>query len=280
MIGLPSSSYCDRLVQHLRDALADAAVLLAGNEHRVDDLAAVVDRDVAHAARRGRSRESTSTTAMCEPNGNDEPSGVEVELVLQAAPPSLRVACAGSFAAAASSAHDNAARGHARDFEPAVADHDVVGARLEQVRGELLRLREHLLGSRRSSALPPIWSERDPPVPPPRGTSPVSECTTRTFSNGTPSVSLMIWRTPSRGPGRARSCRRARSPCRRLRSRPRRTPGEHDHRRADLEVRRHADAEQLRVAALAARLLLGEQRVVAGVVDARRRAPSSYSPLS
>ena len=35
------------LVQRLRDALRDAAVLLAGDEQRVDDPAAVVDRDVA-----------------------------------------------------------------------------------------------------------------------------------------------------------------------------------------------------------------------------------------
>ena len=43
-----------------------------------------------------------------------------------------------------------------------------------------------------SSALPPICTERDPPVPPPRGTSSVSECSTRTFSNGTPSVVATI----------------------------------------------------------------------------------------
>ena len=48
MIGLPSLVVGDLLEQRLRRALGDAAVLLAGDEQRVEDAAAVVDGDVAH----------------------------------------------------------------------------------------------------------------------------------------------------------------------------------------------------------------------------------------
>ena len=157
MIGLPSSSYCTCFVQHLRDALRDAAVLLAGDEHRVDDRAAVVDRDVAQqldAAGVGvdlddrdvRRRTGTTTTA-----------GVEVELVRE-----LRFHALGPARGVLHRGRElgprQRARGHAGDLETAVADHDVVGVGLEQVRRELLRLREHLLArdraarSRRSGA--------------------------------------------------------------------------------------------------------------------------------
>ena len=47
---LPVGVEEDLLVQRLRDALREAAVLLAGDEQRVEDAAAVVDGDVAHAA--------------------------------------------------------------------------------------------------------------------------------------------------------------------------------------------------------------------------------------
>ena len=39
------------------------------------------------------------------------------------------------------------------------------------------------------TALPPTWSERDPPVPAPRGTIAVSDCSNRMRSNGIPSRS-------------------------------------------------------------------------------------------
>ena len=47
MSGLPSPSYSHPLVQRLGRALPDAAVLLAGDEHRIEDATAVVDGDVA-----------------------------------------------------------------------------------------------------------------------------------------------------------------------------------------------------------------------------------------
>ena len=39
---------------------------------------------------------------------------------------------------------------------------------------------------------PPSWSERDPPVPPPRGISAVSDCSYRIRSSGMPSLSDTI----------------------------------------------------------------------------------------
>ena len=42
------------------------------------------------------------------------------------------------------------------------------------------------------TAEPPTWSERDPHVPAPRVTSAVSECTTRTASNGTSNIPAAI----------------------------------------------------------------------------------------
>ena len=105
------------LAQRLRGALRDAAVLLAGDEQRVEDRAAVVDRDVAEHSTSPVSV-STSTTAMCEPNGNDEPRAVEVELVREAArAPCPSGSLDGSFAATASSAHDSALAGNAGDLQ-------------------------------------------------------------------------------------------------------------------------------------------------------------------
>ena len=43
-----------------------------------------------------------------------------------------------------------------------------------------------------STALPPSCNERDPPVPSPRGTSAVSDCTYRMFSIGIPSSAEAI----------------------------------------------------------------------------------------
>ena len=54
------------------------------------------------------------------------------------------------------------------------------------------RLLEHRVGGLGSTAVPPSCSERDPPVPPPRGTSAVSDCTKRIASIGMPSGSATI----------------------------------------------------------------------------------------
>ena len=76
----------------------------------------------------------------------------------------------------------------------------------------------------RSTADPPICSDRDPPVPPPRGTRSVSPSTRVIRSTGMPVlVAGRASRTPSGGPVRATGCRRARSPSRRGAPRARRT---------------------------------------------------------
>ena len=62
--------------------------------------------------------------------------------------------------------------------------HDVVDVRLEQVRGESLGLLEHLPRSPVQTRCPPICSDREPIVPVPRGTTAVSDCTSRTLSIG------------------------------------------------------------------------------------------------
>ena len=62
---------------------------------------------------------------------------------------------------------------------PLVGDDDVVGRGLEQLAGHAARPLQRPRATRPSTALPPICSDRDPPVPPPRGTSAVSDCTKR-----------------------------------------------------------------------------------------------------
>ena len=210
---------------------------------------------------------STSTTATCEPNGNDEPSDSEVELVLQplgdAVGPLRRILHrgrelgprqAGSRARPRPRGHRRRRRRCRRGSLRACARRAAWPARA-------------LPRSRRNSALPPICSEREPPVPPPRGTSSVSECSTRTSSIGTPSASAMICANV----GLVALAVRARADARGDRAvvfdLDRAELLVEHQRRADLEVRRDADAEQLRVAALAPRGLLGAQRVVAGVLE-------------
>ena len=58
------------LPERLGDPLRDPAVHLAVDDHRVDDLADVVDGDVALERRPRRSPRSISTMAMCVPKGN------------------------------------------------------------------------------------------------------------------------------------------------------------------------------------------------------------------
>ena len=63
----------DLLEQRLGDALHDPALLLAGDDHRVDHRPAVVDGDEAHAAAPAPVSTSTSTTAAWQPEGNVGP---------------------------------------------------------------------------------------------------------------------------------------------------------------------------------------------------------------
>ena len=191
MIGLPSSSYCTASYSTCATPCAMPPCCWPATSIGLTMLAAVVDRDVAQqldAARcRGRPRpprcaRRTGTTT--------NPASKSSSCCSRASMPSGRRASI--LHRVREVGPRQRARGHARDLEPAVADHDVVGVGLEQVRGELLGLRRAPLRSRPTSALPPICSEREPPVPPPAGLSSVSECTTRTSSIGTPSASLTI----------------------------------------------------------------------------------------
>ena len=124
----------DALEQRLRDALRDAAVLLARDEQRVEDPAAVVDRDVAEQLdAAGLAVDLDDGDVRAEREGRV--ALVEVELVRRA-PGSMPVgrASSGPSPRAASSAQRQRARGHAGDADrPPSWTHDVVGVRLEQV---------------------------------------------------------------------------------------------------------------------------------------------------
>ena len=110
----------------------------------------------------------------------ERPHRVEVELVRRVG------AAVVASRPSAISAHETPARGHAGDAEPTVVEHDdVVGRGLEHSAARRARPFEHDLG-RSWTALPASCSDREPNVPTPWATSAVSECTTRTSSNGTP----------------------------------------------------------------------------------------------
>ena len=174
---------------------------------------------------------------------------------------------AGSFTAPASSTHDNAARGHARDLESAaVADHDVVGARLEHVRRELLRLREHLLAGTEQRAAADLERARSTGSAAAQHLGGVGVHDADVVHGDAERVA------DDHGERRLVALAvRAGADARRHRAvvfdLDRAVLAVERERRADLEVRRDADAEQLRVAALAALGLLDEQLRVAGLVD-------------
>ena len=121
--------------------MRDAAVHLAVGDERVDERPGVVDRDDAQRARpcpspcrprrrRGERRTGRSARAWNSCATFSSPS-------LPSAP-----------ALGASSAHESAGSGRAGDVEAAAVrvEHDVVGARLEVVGRELLRLLDDLVG--------------------------------------------------------------------------------------------------------------------------------------
>ena len=206
------------LPQRLRDARREPAVHLAVDEHRVEDAAAVVDRDVADRRRPGRSRCRPRRPTTCAPNGNVAPD------CAKSCSTTSGIAVVGGLASRAPPT-SSALRRHAGDAErPSSSTHDVVGRGLEQLGREACGPARARRCDASSTALPPSCSEREPPVPPPRGTSAVSDCTKRICSIGMPSsVGDDHARTRWRGPGRAPTCPPYRRACRRRAPRPRRT---------------------------------------------------------
>ena len=144
MIGLPSSSYCTSSYSACATPCAIPPCCWPATSNGLT----IVPQSSTAMWRSSSTRPvsaSISTTAMCEPNGNDEPPGVEVELVLRVAlrhalGPARRVLRRGRELGPRRACSRARPRPRARRRR-----HDVVGVRLEQVRGELLRLREHLL---------------------------------------------------------------------------------------------------------------------------------------
>ena len=159
-------------------------------------------------------------------------------------------------------------RGNAGDAETrALLHHDVVDVRLEQVRGERLRLRQHLLARAVQRAAADLQRARAHRAGAARARA---RCRTGRASpspSGCRAAPARSSRTRSRGPARAPTCRPSRS--------TRAVVVDLDRAElleqaagGDLDVGRHADAELHRVAALATCRLLGAQLVVAG--DAAR----------
>lgn len=81
--------------------------------------------------------------------------------------------------------------GHADDAEPALRELHVGDCRLEQRSRDLGGPRHHVVGGP-GDGTAPSWSEREPPVPDPRGTRAVSDCSKRTCDSGTPSRSATM----------------------------------------------------------------------------------------
>ena len=253
LMGLPRLVVDELLVQRLRDALPESAVHLPVHEHRVQDAAAVVDRDVTDRPH----------VAGLRVDLHDRHVRAERERRLQLAeasrPPPARASCPsgsrdGSFAAAASSPHVIARSGAPatsnRPFTGSVRSASSTSSRCDAS----ARAFATTACPCSTTADPPTCSEREPHVPAPRGTTALSECTTRTD----------VERHPE-DPGRDLRHRR-------LVALPlRRHAGEHGHRavtvhldraellrreRRDLDVRAHPDAQQQVVAASAPRRLL------------------------
>ena len=159
----------DLLVQRLRDALRDAAVDLALEQHLVVDPARVVDRDVPDRASRSPVSVSTSTTARCVPNGYVA-SGVSKSFSRGQAALEALGSRDGS-AAAASCAHGIAEAG-----EPATPRPCPGTTWMSPVSASSRCAASRLAFSSTSSvarwtAVPPTCSEREPIVPMPRLTS-------------------------------------------------------------------------------------------------------------
>ena len=204
MSGLPSASNTDLLPERLRHPLGDTAVLLAGDEQRIDDPPAVVDGDVAQRAHLPGLGVHLHDRDV-RPEGERGPVLLEVELGGEQPAGAALVAVGRSGAGRhGRDPATRAPRGHAGDAEPpAVVNDDVGGARLQLGGDELRGLARAPARRRRARRCRPSCSDRDPPVPPPRAPR---RC--RTGRNGCPpsgsrACPTRSWRTTSHGPARA-----------------------------------------------------------------------------
>jgi hypothetical protein len=127
---------------------------------------------------------------MCAPNGNDDDPR-RSQLVRELAS-RLSVGASSSFTAVARSGPRERARRHAGDLQAAVAEHDVVGVGLEQVRGQVASPASAPRRSRPCTHCPAICSETRASRCPTLGDQLVSDCRCGPASIGTPSMSLTI----------------------------------------------------------------------------------------
>ena len=206
----------DLLPQRLRDPRREAAVHLAVDQHRVEDAAAVVDRDVADGSTWPVSV-STSTTDTCAPNGNDAPDCTKSCSTASGMPSSVALV---------------ATSAHVIDFDgtpatprvPSSVTHDVLRRGLEQVGGEAARPVEHARATpraprcRRAAATVNRRCRRH--------AAPARCRTARSAMSLDRDAELTRRRSAStrwRGPGRAPTCPPSPWRCRRGAPRPRRT---------------------------------------------------------
>ena len=154
------------LEQHRADALGDAAPDLALDDGRVDQRAAVLDHDVALDLAPGRSRRRRRRSRSgCRPTSRPRRRR-------RWPPPRARrprrPRTARPRPGAATSLTGIALSGYAPHGDVAVGDHEVLGAGLEQLRGEVEDLRPCSCRAPCSAAPPAIVAARLPPVKPER----------------------------------------------------------------------------------------------------------------
>ena len=191
------------LPQRLRDALRDAAVLLA--RRRCSGLtirAAVVDRDDGARSSTQPVSVSTSTTARCEPNGNDEPS----DLKSSSAP--RRVVLVGRRLGGSSTPATTVAVGNARDPDQPSSPTTMSSGR---PRAGAPRARfacvEHLLGRGAERAAADLQRPRPAGAAAAWHGRGVGVDERARAPSGRRACRRRSSRTSSRGPGRAPTCR-------------------------------------------------------------------------
>ena len=177
------------LVQRLRGALRDAAVLLAGDEQRVQDATAVVDGDVAqHRDLAGLGVDLDHRHVRAE--RERRVGAVEVELVAQRrgleTVGQLRRVARRRRPARPTTAPRPARRPRAGRRSPTTMSSGDASSRWPAI----WRARSSTSLDATWIALPAVCSEREPIVPAPRGTRSVSELTSVILSIGMPSTSL------------------------------------------------------------------------------------------
>ncbi len=214
------------LPQRLGHPLGDAAVLLALDEQRVEDPAAVVDRHVAprpHLARLhvdldhrdvGAEREGGPLLAEVDRRRQRpepvvlgamaahlryaarvrRPAGTAVDAgpCGPGSPGSQPSAARRSAARPASSAHERAPAGTPATPTRPPSWTTMSSTLASRWAAAISLARASTSSVAESTALPPICRDRDPPVPPPLGTAAVSDWTKRMSSSGMPSRSETI----------------------------------------------------------------------------------------